>query len=190
VKVALLTWCAMALRQLFFSLRTVANNAFELRMTYDLRSQLHYKIQHLPVKWFDSQSTGDILTRMSDDVPAAQRVILEGVDQMIPAVLQSLVAGSVMFWLHWKLALVTLSPLPFIATGGWIYARYVSPRARKARDAAGGLNSLLHDNIAGIRQIKSYTLEDEKQVDFDARSRPGRRMRRAWACWGIRGWCC
>jgi ABC-type multidrug transport system fused ATPase/permease subunit len=182
---ALLAWAAFALRQLFFSLRTVANNAFELRMTYDLRSQLHDQIQHLPLKWFDRQTTGDILTRMADDVPATQRVILEGVDQAVPAVLQALLTAGLMFWLHWKLALVTLTPLPFIAAGGWIYANWISPRARQAREAAGGLNSLLHDNISGIRQIKSYTLEEEKQHDFDESSSEFRahqtKLQRAWA---------
>lgn len=186
--VALLAWGAFALRQFFYALRTVANNAFELRMTYDLRSQLHDKIQHLPLKWFDRQTTGDILTRMADDVPATQRVILDGVDQAAPALLQALLTTGVMFWLHWKLALVTLLPLPLIAAGGWIYAHWVSPRARTAREAAGGLNSLLHDNISGIRQIKSYTLEEEKQQDFNASSSAYRtqqtKLQRAWAVYG------
>lgn len=185
---ALLAWGAFALRQVFYSLRTVANNAFELRMTYDLRSQLHDKIQHLPLKWFDRQTTGDILTRMADDVPATQRVILDGVDQAAPALLQALLTMGVMFWLHWKLTLVTLLPLPLIAAGGWIYAHWVSPRARTARDAAGGLNSLLHDNISGIRQIKSYTLEEEKQQDFDTSSDAYRahqtKLQKAWAIYG------
>ena len=182
---ALFAWGAFALRQLFYTLRTVANNAFELRMTYDLRSQLHDKIQHLPLKWFDRQTTGDILTRMADDVPATQRVILEGVDQATPALLQAVLTMGVMFWLHWKLALVTLLPLPLIAAGGWVYAHWVSPRARTAREAAGWLNSLLHDNISGIRQIKSYTLEEEKQQDFDVSSDAYRvqqtKLQRAWA---------
>jgi ATP-binding cassette subfamily B protein/subfamily B ATP-binding cassette protein MsbA len=185
---ALLAWGAFALRQVFYSLRTVANNAFELRMTYDLRSQLHDKIQHLPLKWFDRQTTGDILTRMADDVPATQRVILDGVDQAAPALLQAMLTMGGMFWLHWKLTLVTLLPLPLIAAGGWIYAHWVSPRARTARQAAGGLNSLLHDNISGIRQIKSYTLEEEKQQDFDVSSDAYRaqqtRLQRAWAVYG------
>src|SRR5438105_2470411 len=46
---ALLAWGAFSLRQVFFALRTLANNAFELRMTYDLRSKLHEKITHLPL---------------------------------------------------------------------------------------------------------------------------------------------
>jgi len=179
---------AMALRQFFYSLRTLANNAFELRMTYDLRSQLHDKIQRLPLKWFDRQSTGDILTRMADDVPATQKVVIDGIDQGVPAVLQVILTAAVMFWLHPKLATVILLPVPLIAAGGLIYARWVSPRAATARIAASGLSSLLHDNIAGIRQIKSYTLEEEKQQDFNRSSDKYRqqqtRLQRAWAVYG------
>lgn len=176
---------AMLLRQIFFSLRTLTNNAFELRMTYDLRSLLHDKIQHLPLKWFDRQSTGDILMRMSTDVPATQRIVLDGIDQTLPAILQIILTASFMFWVHPKLALITLLPVPFIAAGGWFNAQWVSPRAENARQSAGGLNSLLHDNIAGIRQIKTYTLEPEKQRDFDRSSTEYRRhqtrLQRAWA---------
>ncbi len=94
-----------------------------------------------------------------------------------------------MFYLHWKLALVILLPMPFIAAGGWIYARWVSPRAREAREAASGLNSLLHDNIAGIRQIKSYTLEEREAAGLRRRAAAQYRERqtklqRAWAVYG------
>jgi ABC-type multidrug transport system fused ATPase/permease subunit len=179
---------AMALRQLFYALRTVGNNAFELRMTHDLRSALHDKIQHLPLKWFDRQTTGDILMRMSNDVPATQRVIIEAIDQTAPALIQILVTSFVMLWLHPQLALVTMIPVPFIASGGWIYSRWVHPRADEARESAGDLSALLHDNIAGIRQIKSYTLEPEKQRAFDQSSmtyrRQQTRLQRAWAIYG------
>ncbi len=179
---------ALALKQFFFSLRTLANNAFELRMTYDLRSDLHRKIQTLPLKWFDRQSTGDILTRMADDVPATQRVILDGIDQGLPAVLQVVLTAIVMFTIQPMLTLVVLIPVPFIVAGGSIYARWISPRATKAREAASGLSSLLHDNIAGIRQIKSYTLEEEKQRDFDTSSGAYRaqqtKLAKAWSIYG------
>ncbi len=179
---------AMGLRQLFFSLRTLANNSFELQMTYDLRSRLHDKIQHLPLKWFDRQSTGDILMRMADDVPATQRVILDGIDQAVPAIMQFLLTGVVMLWIYPKLALVIFIPIPLIGMGGWIYNVWVAPRASLARDAAGGLNSLLHDNVAGIRQIKSYTLEPEKQDAFNQSSASYRKqqtaLQRAWSVYG------
>lgn len=179
---------AMFLRQVFYSLRTLANNSFELSMTYDLRSKLHEKIQHLPLKWFDRQSTGDILMRMAEDVPATQRVILQGIDQGVPAVLQFVLTGALMLWIHPKLAMIIFIPIPLIGMGGWVYNKWVSPRADQARDSAGGLNSLLHDNVAGIRQIKSYTLEPEKQNAFDLSSENYRKqqtaLQRAWSVYG------
>lgn len=186
--VALLTLGAMLLRQILFSLRTLANNAFQLRMTYDLRSSLHEKIQHLPLKWFDRQTTGDIIVRMSDDVPATQRVILDGVDQFAPAVLSIIITAVIMFSLHVKLTLVTLIPVPFIAAGAWVFGRWVFPRELEAREAAGGLASVLSDNVAGIRQIKSYTLEEDKQRDFNASSARYKalqtKLQRAWSVYG------
>lgn len=184
-KLTLLTLGAMFLRQLLYSLRTVANSAFYLRMTYDLRSSLHEKIQRLPLKWFDRQSTGDVIVRMSDDVPATQRAILDGVDQFVPALLSIIITVVIMFSLHVKLTLVTLMPVPFIAAGAWVYSRWVFPRELSKRDAAGGLASVLSDNVSGIRQIKSYTLEEDKQRDFNASSERYKAMetqlQRAWA---------
>lgn len=187
-KVALLTLGAMFIRQVLFSLRTLANNAFQLRMTYDLRSSLHEKIQHLPLKWFDRQSTGDIIVRMSDDVPATQRVILDGVDQFAPSILSIIITAVIMFTLHVKLTLITLIPVPLIAAGAWVFGRWVFPRELLAREAAGGLASVLSDNVAGIRQIKSYTLEDDKQRDFDASSAHYKslqtKLQQAWSVYG------
>lgn len=187
-QLTLLTLGAMLLRQVLYSLRTLANSAFYLCMTYDLRSSLHEKIQRLPLKWFDRQSTGDVLVRMSDDVPATQRAVLDGVDQFVPALLSIVITIVIMFSLHVKLTLITLIPVPLIVAGAWVYGRWVFPRELTKRDAAGGLASVLSDNVAGIRQIKSYTLEDDKQRDFDASSERYKnmetRLQRAWAVYG------
>src|SRR4029079_3338828 len=105
-----------------------------------------------------------------------------------PALIQIAVTITVMLWVHPKLALVTLIPVPLIASGGWIYSRWVHPRADEARESAGDLSALLHDNIAGIHQIKTYTLEPEKQRAFDQSSMAYRtqqtRLQRAWALYG------
>ena len=106
---------ALLFRQVFFTLRTLSNNEFQLRMTSDLRSLLHAKMQHLPVSWFDRQSTGDTITRMSDDVPATQRAIIDTVDQSIPALMQIVTTLAVMGGLHGGLTAVALAPMPFIA---------------------------------------------------------------------------
>jgi ABC-type multidrug transport system fused ATPase/permease subunit len=176
---------AFFLRELLFYIRTRVNSSFEQRMVFDLRGQLHRKIARLPLGWFDRQSTGDILTRMADDVPATQRVILEGIEQGLTAILQILISATVMFYTNSTFTLIVMAPTPFIAAGGWIFARWVAPRSRVAREATSYMNSMLHDTITGIRQIKSYTAEEIKQGDFNRASDRLRqaqtRLMTAWA---------
>lgn len=176
---------AFFLREFLFYVRTRLNSVFEQRMIFDLRGQLHRKIARLPMSWFDRQSTGDILTRMADDVPATQRVILEGIEQGVTSILQIIISMIVMFYTNTMFALIVLIPTPFIAAGGWIFARWIAPRARHAREASSHMNSLLHDTITGIRQIKSYTAEDTKQEDFNNASHRLRKSQQtlmtAWA---------
>jgi ATP-binding cassette subfamily B protein/subfamily B ATP-binding cassette protein MsbA len=176
---------AFFLRELLFCLRTRVSSAFEQRMTTDLRGRLHHKILRLPLGWFDRQSTGDILTRMADDVPATQRVILEGIEQGMTSLLQILICAAVMLSTHLQLALVVMLPVPLIAAGGWLFARWVAPRSREAKEATSRLNSLLHDSVTGIRQIKAYTAEQAKQHGFhqtsEALRRSQRRLMNAWS---------
>ncbi|MCX6848877.1 MAG: ABC transporter ATP-binding protein, partial [Verrucomicrobia bacterium] len=155
-------------------------------MITDLRSQLHRKIELLPLRWFDHQSTGDILTKLADDVPATQRVILEGIEQGCTAVLQIIITAIVMLVADSKLALLVLAPTPFIAAGGWIYSRWVSPRATASREATSALNATLHDTITGIRQIKSFTAEEMRQWKFLAASqRLQEKQTRLMAAWAF-----
>ncbi len=177
---------AFFLRELLFYFRTRVNAEFEQRLIVDLRGQLHRKIARLPLPWFDRQSSGDLLTKMADDVPATQRVILEGIEQGFTAVMQIMIVALMMLAADWKLALVVLAPTPFIAAGGWIYSRWVSPRATAAREAASALNATLHDTLAGIRQVKSYTAEELKQTEFlQASSTLRQRQTHLMAAWAL-----
>lgn len=177
---------AFLLRELLFMVRTRVNSVFEQRMIFDLRGQLHRKIARQPLSWFDRQSTGDVMTRMADDVPATQRVILEGIEQGITSILQIAISAGMMLIANWKLALFVMLPTPFIAAGGWIFARWVEPRAKKEREASSRLNSLLHDTVTGIRQIKSYTAEEAKQQDFERSSHALRTAKvRLMAAWSV-----
>lgn len=162
---------AIALRQVLFTARTLWNNAFEQRVVHDLRRQLYDKIQRLPMRWFDNQPTGDIMTRLAGDVPAMERVIIEGIDQGLSGILQFTVVFTYLCTLHWGLALLTVAPLPLVALATMIYQRYAEPRYKASSEASSELNSLLHDNIAGIRQIKAYTVEPQELERFDDKSR-------------------
>ncbi len=162
---------AILLRQAIFTLRTYYNNSLELKLTHLIRVELYDKLQRLPVKWFDSNSSGEIMSRVANDVPTTNRVIIEGVDQAIAALLQFLIVMGYMFWFSWQLTLVTLIPLPFIAILTIWWSRRSERMWRESSEASSALNAILHDNLSGIRQIKAYTVEPQALETFDKASR-------------------
>src|SRR5882762_6952812 len=167
------------------SLRLLLNNTFEQKVIFDLRSDLYSHIQLLPLRWFDNRATGDLMTRILEDVTSVERVLIDGVDQGTVAVLQILIALAGMFYLSTKLTLVALAPVPFMAGGALWYTLTAHRRYRLHRRAASAMNSLLHDNLSGIRQIKSFARESEEDRRFNEESDELRRaslvVTRVWA---------
>ena len=161
---------AFLLQQALNSLRILLNNTFEQKVIFDLRSDLYSHIQLLPLRWFDNRATGDLMTRVLEDVTSVERVLIDGIEQGSVAVLQILIVLVYMFYLSWKLTLVALAPIPFLAGGALWYTLTAHRRYRLQRRAASAMNSLLHDNLAGIRQIKSFAREENEHGRFNKAS--------------------
>ena len=161
---------AFLVRDIFNALRIVLNNTFEQRVIFDLRSDLYAHIQQLPLAWFDNRSTGDIMTRLLEDVTAVERVLIDGIEQGVVALLQIVVVAAMLFfYLPW-LAWLALLPVPLLVAGALAYTLTAPRRYRLQRKASSAMNSLLHDNLAGIRQIKTYVREREEHARFDRTS--------------------
>jgi ATP-binding cassette subfamily B protein len=151
----------------FNALRIVLNNTFEQRVIFDLRSDLYSHIQLLPLRWFDNRATGDLMTRVIEDVNSVERVLIDGIEQGVVAILQVLIVITVMFYLNMKLALLALVPFPLLVAGALTYTLTAHRRYRSQRRAASNMNALLHDNLAGVRQIKSFVREREEHARFN-----------------------
>jgi ATP-binding cassette, subfamily B, bacterial len=149
------------------SLRIFINNIFEQKVIYDIRSDLYEKIQRLPLQWFDTRRTGDIMTRVVEDVTNMERVLIDGIEQGLVAALQVLGIGAFLFYLNPTVAAWSTLPVPFLAIGAWFYSTKGRDRYRNQRDAASDLNALLHDNISGVRQIKAYAAESAEHGRFN-----------------------
>ncbi len=176
---------AFLAREVFDVFRIRLNNSFEQKVVFDLRSDLYAKLQRLPLRWFDNRPTGDIMTRVAEDVMAMERVLIDGIEQGLVAVLQIVVVAAFMIYNDASLAAVALIPVPMLVVGAWIYTRSARDRYRVVRRATSDMNSLLHDNIAGIRQIKAYAMEDEEHARFNSSSEDLRqaslKVMRAWS---------
>jgi ABC-type multidrug transport system fused ATPase/permease subunit len=166
-------------------LRLLLNNTFEQKVIFDLRRDLYSHIQTLPLRWFDNRPTGDLMTRILEDVSSVERVLIDGIEKGTVAILQIVVVVAGMFYLSTKLALVALAPVPFLAGGALWYTLTAHWRYRLHRRAASSMNSLLHDNLSGIRQIKSFVREPEEDRRFNKESDELRRatfvVTRVWA---------
>jgi ATP-binding cassette subfamily B protein len=150
------------------SLRITLNNTFEQRVIFDLRSDLYSHIQMLPLRWFDNRATGDLMTRILEDVTSVERMLIDGIEQGVTAALQLVIVLGMMFYFSVSLTLVALSPLPILAAGALWYTLTAHRRYRLQRVASSTMNSLLHDNLAGIRQIKSYVRERDEHGRFNS----------------------
>jgi len=185
VPLALLAALAFLLQHGFNALRILLNNTFEQRVIFDLRSDLYSHIQFLPLKWFDNRATGDLMTRVLEDVNSVERVLIDGIEQGVVAALQVIVVCGVMFYVNVQLTLVAMTPLPFLLGGALWYTLTAHHRYRLQRRAASAMNSLLLDNLGGIRQIKSYVREREEHVRFNRVSEQLRKatiiVMRVWA---------
>lgn len=150
------------------SLRIILNNTFEQKVIFDLRSDLYSHIQMLPLRWFDNRATGDLMTRILEDVNSVERMLIDGIEQGVVAVLQLVIVLGMMFYVSTSLTLVGLAPMPFLAGGALWYTLTAHRRYRLQRRASSAMNSLLHDNLAGIRQIKSFVREREEHSRFNS----------------------
>jgi ATP-binding cassette, subfamily B, bacterial len=176
---------AFLLQHGFNALRIVLNNTFEQKVIFDLRSDLYSHIQLLPLRWFDNRATGDLMTRVIEDVNSVERVLIDGIEQGVVAVLQVIIVVGMMFYLNAKLAMLALVPFPLLIAGALTYTLTAHRRYRSQRRASSDMNALLHDNLAGVRQIKSFVRENEEHARFNRVSDHLRRatlvVMRVWA---------
>jgi len=158
-------------QDLLNSLRIQLNNTFEQKVIFDLRNDLYERLQRLPLRWFDNRPTGDIMTTVSEDIPAVERVLIDGLEQGVVASLQLIIVAGFMLNTHVTLALIAMIPVPFLMAGALAYTLTAGGRHRQVRKASSAMNSLLHDNVAGMRQIKAYAMETEELSRFNQFSR-------------------
>jgi len=167
------------------ALRILLNNFFEQRVILDLRRDLYAAFQRLPVSWYDHRSSGDLLTRVSEDVMNMERMLIDGIEQGLVALIQIVGVGIILFRLDPHLAAWSLAPIPFLAAGALWYTTTAHPRYRIQRKASSALNSLLMDHLQGIRQIKTYGWLREGAERFEHAAEAVRaaslKIMRAWA---------
>ena len=157
---------AFAFRDLFNSLRIRLNNVFEQHVIFDIRRDVYARLQRLPIAWFDQRSSGDLMTRVLEDVNAMERLLIDGAEQGVVALVAILGVGFILFHAQPLLASFALLPIPLLVVGALAYTLTAHDRYRSQRKASSAMNALLMDNLQGVRQIKLFGQEIREEKRF------------------------
>ena len=157
---------------LFFSkeilncLRIRFNNKLEQKVILKLREDLHTKLLHLPISFYDKRKSGDISSRVVEDVQNVERAILDGTEQGIIAVLTLLGVTIMMFGQEPRLAALVFLPLPILVVMAFRYAKVSKRNWKAVRQTSGELNALLVEDIQANRLIHSFSLAEREKKRF------------------------
>lgn len=130
-----------------------------------LRTQAFSKAQVLTIKYFDKNSTGSIMSRISNDTQQLQSFILRISQDVFIQLLTLIGILVIMFNLNWQLTLLSFIPVPLVVYGSKMFAKRMRPLYSRMWRKRSKLNSILSDTIPAIRIIKAFTSE-ERVIDL------------------------
>ncbi len=136
------------------------------RFVLDLRVGIYSHLQRLSLSFFERTSTGELMSRVTNDVNAMEMFITHGVPMTVVDFLRLISSSVVLLVMDWKLALVVLIPLPLMAVGLRVFNQRARPIYRRVRDRLGDINARLQDNLAGIRVIQAFEQEENELRSF------------------------
>ena len=156
--------------EVFNSLRIRVNNTLEQRVLLEMRRDLHSKLLRLPVSFYDQRKSGEISSRVIEDVAAVERALLDGTEQGTGAILKIVGITTFLFLLQPFLAWFVFLPVPILLLAGVLYSRRSRKVWKGVRESAGDLNSLLVEDIQGNRLIQTFGLQDRESERFEEKA--------------------
>lgn len=136
------------------------------KILFDLRVRLYDHLQRLSLSFYERTSTGELMSRVSNDVNALEQFMTHGTILALVAVVRLVGATAVLLVLDWRLALIALIPVPIIAAGLRWFNKQTRPIYRKVRDRLGDVNARLQDDLAGMRVIQAFGQEGAELKRF------------------------
>ncbi len=172
--------------ELLNGIRIFVNNTLEQRVLMDMRRDIHRKLLSLPVSFYDQRKSGEISSRVIEDVSNVERALLDGTEMGGRALVMILGATTILFIKNPLLATFVFIPVPLLIIIAVFYARGSRVYWKRVREAAGDLNSLLVEDIQGNRLIQTFGLQKRECARFEERAATLRdRTLRAMYRWAV-----
>jgi ATP-binding cassette, subfamily B, multidrug efflux pump len=137
-------------------------------VAYDLRDALFDRIERLSFSYYDRVQTGQLVTRLTSDVEQIRTFAGSGVVQLANAVVMLIGATALLLYLDWQLALVALATVPVIATLLVRFVGRIRPLFREVQQALGRLNTVLQEDLLGMRVIRAFAREGYETARYES----------------------
>jgi ATP-binding cassette subfamily B multidrug efflux pump len=137
-------------------------------VAYDLRDALFERIERLSFSYYDRVQTGQLVTRLTSDVEQIRTFAGSGVVQLANAVVMLIGTTVLLLYLDWQLALVALGIVPVIATLLVRFVGRIRPLFREVQQTLGRLNTVLQEDLLGVRVIRAFAREDYETARYSS----------------------
>ncbi|MBM7656300.1 ABC transporter ATP-binding protein [Neobacillus cucumis] len=140
------------------------------RILYDIRDKLYNHLQKLSLRFYQNHKTGEIISRVMNDVEQTKNIVETGMMNIWLDIFTLTIALGFMFTLNVKLTFVAIAILPFYAISVKKLYKRLKLLTKQRSQSLADVQSYLHERVAGIPVVKSFTLEEYDQNQFDIRN--------------------
>lgn len=146
-------------------------NIVSMRYTEQLRKQIIAKINRVPLRYFDSSSTGDVMSRLTNDVDQIGQSMQQSISTLFQSLFMIVGVLIAMFISSWQLALVCVATLPLMMIVIFFILKIAGPWFIKRQDMIGDVESVVEENYNGQLIIKVFNSSDRINADFEEHNR-------------------
>lgn len=154
------------LRAIFGYAKEYLFDVLSAKMSIDLKQDVFDHIQSLPFSYFDGMNTGELMSRIGEDVDNVWRSVSFGLRLFVENAIYFISASIILFILNWKLALVCMIGMPPIAFLALSFEKKIGESYGKLSDQSVVLNTAAQENIAGVRLVKAFAREKHEILKF------------------------
>lgn len=137
------------------------------KVLFDIRKEIYAHLQRLSLKYYANTRAGDVISRVINDVEQTKNFVMTGLMNVWLDLATIVIAVIIMLTMDIKLTLVALLAFPFYALSVKYFFGKLRDLTRKRSQALAGVQSYLHERVAGMSIVKSFTLEKHEQTLFD-----------------------
>jgi len=140
----------------------------------DVRNQLYAKLQALPIRFYRSMPTGQIMSRLTSDVEAIQEYLGWGFLIQIAGLISFVSTSIVLLLIDWQLTLVVMAPTVPLALVVILFDRRIGSAWEAVREQMGHFTTVLQENISGVRVVKAFAKETYEAMRFGTQNERNR----------------